>query len=260
MLTNARQKMIETIALRDGEVIISKVAKELDVSIETVRRDINALCEKNVLTKVHGGAVPVNPQVVEAAYTQRKITNSVVKNKLGAYAAGMLKNNAVVVIAAGSTMEAVAASITGVHNLTVLTNSLPVVGILSDRNAVGLYDGKAILLGGQVHLTEHFTYGPVFEKQLEHYTADIVFVSASAVSGPALMTSSIDEGNVLGRMLEHAARRVLIIESKKIDRRSIYRFAELDGIDEIITDDAYPLPAALMKLIKTHKIELHIVK
>ena len=59
MLTNARQKIIESIALRDGEVIISKVAKELDVSIETVRRDINAMCKKNLLTKVHGGAIPV---------------------------------------------------------------------------------------------------------------------------------------------------------------------------------------------------------
>lgn len=260
MLTDARQKMIEAIAMRDGEVIISRIAKELNVSIETIRRDINVLCARNILTKVHGGAVPVNLPIAEASYNQRKNTNSKLKNKLGQYAADMIQNNQVVALSTGSTIEAVAMHINGVQHITAITNSIPISEILCESNGRNGFNGKVILLGGRVNLTEHLTYGPAVNEQADRYYADILFVSAGAVNETGLMSTGPDEGAVSTKMIACAGKKVLIIESKKLSKRSVYRFAKLEDIDMVITDDTHEINAELYKAFTTAGIEVHIVK
>ena len=259
MLTNARQKMIESIALRDGEVIISRVAKELGVSIETIRRDINVMCEQNLLVKVHGGAVPAQVPISEASYQQRKKSNSAIKNRLGKAAASSIQSNTVVALSTGSTMEAVAAHIQGAHNVRVLTNSLPIGQILSELQERGDYDGKTILFGGQLHPTEHLTFGTTVIEQIHKYYADIAFISAAALCEQGLMTTGTEEGNITGELMGCAAKVVLVIESKKIGKRSVYRFADLDPVNVLITDDEHPISKELLELFKEKNIELRII-
>ncbi len=111
MLTNARQKAIEHMAIKEGEITISKAAKELGVSIETIRRDINVLCKENILTKVHGGAIPTVSVLAEANYRQRKDSNSKVKHLIGRTAQKFISSNQVVSFSTGSTVEAVASNV-----------------------------------------------------------------------------------------------------------------------------------------------------
>ena len=259
MLTNARQKMIESIALRDGEVIISKVAKELGVSIETIRRDINVMCEQNLLVKVHGGAVPAQIPISEASYSQRKKSNSAVKSRIGKAAAELIKSNEVVAFSTGSTIEAVAVQIKGVHNLSVLTNSLPIGQILSDMHERGDYDGKTILFGGELHPTEHLTFGTAVTEQIHKYYADIVFIGAAAVCEQGLMSTGTEEGNITSELMNAAAKVVLVIESKKLDKRSVYCFASLEQVDAIITDDENPISEDLLQAFRENNIEVQIV-
>lgn len=260
MLTDARQKMIETIALRDGEVIISHVAKELGVSIETIRRDINALCEKKLLTKVHGGAVPLNPPVSEASYNQRKNTNSILKNKLGLYAAKMVKNNQVVALSTGSTMEAVAAHICNVKDITVLTNSIPISDITSDLLARSIFEGKTLLLGGNVNPIEHLTFGTMVDEQIDRFYADVAFVSAGAISTDGAMNTGQDEGAVCAKLISRASKTILVAESKKLNKRSTYRYAKLSDIDVLITDDEFAIGRELTTALQENHVEVHIVK
>lgn len=259
MLTNVRQKEIESIALRDGEVIISRVAKELNVSVETIRRDINAMCAKNLLTKVHGGAVPVNLPITEASYHQRKNTNSKLKNKLGKYAAGLIKDSEVVAFSTGSTMEAVASNINGVRNCTVITNSIPITSILNEMYEHGLYDGKIILFGGKMNPLEHLTYGSMVTEQIQKYYADVAFVSSAGLADCGLTTSDAEEGNVSASLMKSASRVILVMESQKFCKRSVYRFADLSHVDIIVTDDENEIDSDLRNAIDEYHIELHIV-
>ncbi len=259
MLTNARQKMIENIAVRDGEVIISKVAKELGVSIETIRRDINVMCTKNLLVKVHGGAVPAQAPVSEAAYSQRKKSNNAIKNRIGAAAAALIKSNQVVAFSTGSTMEAVASHIKGVRELTVLTNSLPIGQALSDMGERGEFDGKVILFGGQLHPTERLTFGTSVAEQISKYFADIVFISAAAICENGLMTTGTDEGNIIRRLAQCGSKVVLVIESKKIGKRSVYRYGDLDSVHTILTDDEFPISEEMRRAIEENNIDLRII-
>ncbi len=260
MLTNARQKMIESIALRDGEVIISRVAKELGVSIETIRRDINAMCEQNLLFKVHGGAVPAQVPVSEASYRQRKKSNPAVKNRIGKAAANLIKNNDVVALSTGSTVEAVASHIKGVHNVCVLTNSLPVSQILSELQERDDYNGKTILFGGELHPTEHLTFGAATCEQIRNYFADIVFISAAALSEQGLMSTNTEEGNVTAELMSCASKVVLVIESKKIGKRSVYRFALPKKIHMIITDGDTPISEEMLRCFEENNINLQIIE
>lgn len=259
MLTNARQKMIESIALRDGEVIISKVAKELGVSIETIRRDINVMCEQNLLIKVHGGAVPAQIPISEASYRQRKKSNSAVKSRIGKAAASLITSNAVVAISTGSTMEAVATQIKNVHNVSVLTNSLPIGQILSELSERGDFDGKTVLFGGELHPTEHLTFGTAVTEQIHKYYADLAFVGAAAVCEQGLMSTGTEEGNVTAELMKCAARVVLVIESKKLDKRSVYRFASLEQVHAVITDDETPISKEIKARLDELNVELIVV-
>lgn len=260
MLTNARQKMIENIAMRDGEVVISRVAKELGVSIETVRRDINVMCAHNILTKVHGGAVPAQAALREAEYSQRKKSNHVVKAKLGEKAAELIKDHQVVAISTGSTLEAVAAGIKGVRDISVLTNSLPIGETLSSRFERGEFDGKVVLFGGQLHMSERLTYGAEVLEQVRNYFTDIVFISAAAVYESSLMSTNTEEGNIMTEMMKYSSRIVLVIESKKLGKHSVYRYGDLSKVDTIVTDTKYPVSREIQAIIKEHEIELITVE
>ena len=252
MLTSARQQHIEELIRKNGEVVISALAKELGVSVETVRRDINALSDEGRLVKVHGGAVSVSRPVAESRYEKRRLEGSQVKEQLGTAAAAQIEEYDVVAISSGSTMESVARHITGKPNATVVTNSTVVATAVKD-------ECHCVLLGGQLHAEEGYTFGPVTVEQLASFHTDKAFVCASAVTAEGLMTTSIEEGDLHRKMMENAARVILVVQSTKLGARSVYRYAGLELVDEIITDSQKPLEPALQKLIDQLGITLRIV-
>lgn len=252
MLTSARQQLIEELIEKNGEVIISVLAKELGVSVETVRRDINALSEAGRLVKVHGGAVSANRPVAESRYEKRRLEGSQEKEQLGAAAVARIDEQDVIAISAGSTLESVARHIVNKPNVTVVTNS---TGVASSVQT----SCRCVLLGGQLHPEEGYTFGPVTADQLANFHTDKAFVSASAITAEGLMTTSIEEGDLQRKMMENAARVILVVQSTKLGARSVYRYADLELVDEIITDRQKALPPDLEKAIEKLGITLHRV-
>lgn len=252
MLTGARQKLIEDLAARNGEVVISALAKQLGVSVETVRRDITALCDEGKLIKVHGGAVSATRPVAESDYQKRRAEGSQIKQQLGAYAAGLVESHDVVAISTGSTMEAVAGNLGDGADATVITNSTAVASLVQQRC-------RCILLGGQLHPDEGYTFGPVTAEQLAGFHTDKAFIAASAVSADGLMTTGIEEGDLARKMIENASHVILVVQSTKIGARSVYRYAGLDVVDEIVTDAHRPLDPQFKKAVRELGIKLHIV-
>ena len=252
MLTGARQKLIEDLAARNGEVVVSALAKQLGVSVETIRRDITALCEAGKLIKVHGGAVSAARPVAESDYQKRRSEGSQIKQQLGALTATLVEPHDVIAISTGSTMEAVAGNITDVEGLTVITNSTGVAALLQQQC-------RCILLGGQLHPDEGYTFGPVTADQLAGFHTDKAFITASAVGVDGLMTTGIEEGDLARKMMENASRVILVVQSTKIGSRSVYRCAGLELVDEIVTDAHRPLDPQFKKVVRDLGIKLHIV-
>lgn len=236
MLAIERQRFIEEWAKSHGEVPICTLAKELNVSVESIRRDINLLCERNILKKVHGGAVPLKKMLREDAYEIRRMANREIKQALGICAAKMIEDNDICFFSSGSTIEFVAEAVQDVHNVTFITNSLQTANILQKKNICGDFTGEIIVIGGRLNPSERFMYGPVSYEQMEELYVNKAFISASAISCEGLMSTVIEEGHIAGYFFAKSPQRIVIAEGEKLGRESIYRFAPLDGVNCLITD------------------------
>lgn len=237
MLTSERQRTIKELAMKNGEVSISELAKRFQVSIETIRRDINLLCEKNLLKKVRGGAVPIEFTVREDAYEIRYRKNHEHKSAIGTYIAeNLIEDNDTIAISSGSTMEVLASSITA-RNLLIVTNSINIASILQNRMRQHLLSGEVIMLGGILRADEHYTGGSIAVEMLKKFTFNKAFLGVSAISGRDVMTSNIEEGIIMSTMIDHARFCCVAADASKFDVRSTYAFADLAEIDAVVTEE-----------------------
>ena len=257
MLTSERQRLIKEQALKMGEITISGLAKRFDVSIETIRRDINMLAEKNLLKKVRGGAVPVQYAVREDAYEIRYRKNHESKRAIGAFIAeNLIEDNDSIALSSGSTMEVLAECITA-HNLLVVTNSINIAAILQNRQRQNLWSGEVIMLGGVMRADEHYTGGTIAVDMLRKFTFNKAFLGISAISGRDVMTSNIEEGVIMSTMIDHARFCCVAADSSKFDVRSTYTFADLAEIDAIVTEEGAELSEEMLQLLEENNVTLH---
>lgn len=244
-----RQAYLLKAATQNKFVSIPRSAAELHISVETIRRDINILCDQKKLKKVHGGAIPIYAAVKkDPDYSQRFSRNPKGKDVVAAEAAKLVKNGDVVTMDGGATTMLVAQHITNVQNVTFVVNSLHIATILADKLESGELTGSLIFLGGDLELSNRTTDGAYALEQLDNFRFDICFASASSVSVTGVANSSLC-GVYVAKLLKHAAMRVLVVDSEKLGGTSTYRFASTTDFDRIITDDQNPTPQDLLDLL-----------
>lgn len=254
-----RQRFLLTKANKFNFVSIPDSARELKVSVETIRRDINILCEQKRLKKVHGGAVPIQTAVKkDPAYQQRFQLNPKGREAVAAAAARMIKSGDVVTMDGGATTLLLAQHITGVENVTFVVDSLRIAATLADKLAAGEITGKLILLGGTVDLSNYTMDDNLALENLEHFRFDITFVSASSVSAWGVANSSLS-GIFVRKLMDHSSVSVLVTDSEKLGGTSTYRFAMPTDFDRIFVDDRLPVPQDLLDALEGSDTQLTIV-
>ena len=140
MSSEQRQSYILKIAKEKSFVSIAEVSAKLDISIETVRRDINKLCEYGLVKKVRGGAAPVKfPSRKDADYLLRIRSNQQAKLTIAVEAADMIRDGQVVAFDCGVSIQSIAYCVSDVKNVTLVTNSIPVATILLDNFIFYIY-------------------------------------------------------------------------------------------------------------------------
>ncbi len=258
MLSDARQKYIKETAFRDGEIIISDAARELDVSMETIRRDINILAGMGILEKVHGGAVPVRVNSHENKYSERKATNELLKRKLGVFIGESIKDYSTVFLAAGTTVETVTNVGNSSDTVSVITNSLSIAETIGKLNAENTKT-DVLLIGGKFNADEHYTYGSQVVSNIRKYHADVAVISAVGVDEAGAMCASPDEGIIMTEMINASAKVILMVDSSKFGKKAAFRHCTIDQINHIVTDSANKLPEKILKTIKKKNIKIDII-
>src|ERR1039457_7205575 len=109
MLTTQRKQLILQRLERDGQVIAKAISIELDLSEDTIRRDLRELAQEGLLQRVHGGALPASPAVVD--FAGREILASESKKAIGRTAAAMIQPGQVVILDGGTTTRELARQI-----------------------------------------------------------------------------------------------------------------------------------------------------
>lgn len=214
----------------DGAVLVTDIARHFEVSQETVRRDLKMLAARGALELTHGGATRFSS--VEPALASRTVRNAAAKARIGARAAQMVSDGMVVVLDAGTTTAAVAASLTDRRRLTVITTSLPIA-----RDLCRMPDIRVQIAGGTVNRGDEAAEGPEVLATLARFRVDIAFVSAGAVAPDGSVTDFTPLGaETRARMLGTAERGWFVIDSSKFGALTPCRIAGQDRAAGIITD------------------------
>lgn len=235
MLANDRHNKILEMLERDGSVRNSKLVTIFEVSLETVRRDLDFLEKQGLLQKVHGGAIlnSKNRENVNQTYTIRETKNIEEKREIAALALKFINEGETIALNSSTTSIEIARLIKDRYSsLTVVTNSLRIAEELADRKGINL-----ILAGGIYNKTEFAFLGEITERFLSEFIVDKAFVSVGGISLKRGITDFlIDEVIVERKMIKIAEEAIILADSSKIGSNSLIKICDMEDIDFIITD------------------------
>ncbi len=236
MYAEERQQAMARLVADRGRVSVSVIAHEYDVTTETVRRDLSTLERLGLVRRVHGGAVPPHSlAAMESALVERDSSHTEQKERIAQAALEQLPaGGSTILIDAGSTTHRFASLLPRDLRMSVVTHAVPVASRLAGNPGIELH-----LLPGRVRSTTQAAVGTDTVEALTHLRADVLFLGTNGVSvGHGLTTPDRDEAATKRAMVASARRTVLLADATKIGVESSLRFATLEEIDVIITDDA----------------------
>ena len=237
MYAPERHQQILTRARAEGRVDVATLALDLDVTPETVRRDLTVIERLGLLRRVHGGAVAVERLGVEPGLADRERVMSAQKERIARAALEELPDGGAIILDAGTTTIRLAALLPADRDLTVVTHALPIVTVLAARPNITLH-----LVGGTVRGRTLAAVGSWALAALTQIHADVVFLGTNGVTVErGLTTPDLAEAQVK-RALVAAARRVVVLaDHTKLGVSDFALVAPLSAVDVLITDsDAAP--------------------
>ena len=230
-----RQNDILAQARSKGRVLVETLALSHRVTPQTIRRDLNDLCQRGLLARVHGGAVPAN-SVSNFGYADRRELASEQKRRIGLAAAALIPANCSLIINIGTTTEQVARSLYDRENLVVITNNINVINILS-----GSHHKELILAGGTVRQSDGGIVGDAAVDFIRQFKVDYAIIGASALDEDgAILDFDHREVSVARTIIENAREVILVSDRSKFERTAPMRICDISVIDHFVTDAAPP--------------------
>ncbi|SDZ42586.1 transcriptional regulator, DeoR family [Micromonospora pattaloongensis] len=246
-----RKQAIMTELRAAGRVDAAEVAARLNVTKETVRKDLIGLERQGLLRRVHGGAVPVGQLSFEPAVVTRTYYSEE-KTRIATAALAHLPAAGAVLIDAGSTTARLAELFPADRELTVYTNTLPIALALVDHPML-----TVVTLGGRVRPLTLAEVDDWAVRALAEINVDVAFLGANAISVErGLTTPDPAEAAVKRLMLGSARRRILLADHSKVGGVSLCKHADLSDIDLLITDTG--LPDADLKALRAAGLEVEL--
>jgi DeoR family fructose operon transcriptional repressor len=233
MYAEERLQLILGLARTDGRVDVAALATELDVTPETVRRDLNALERQGLVRRVHGGAIPVERLGFEPALGTRSEVLTNEKERIAKAALAELPSEGAVLLDAGTTTARIADLMPSDKELTIVTNSVPIALTLSVRPNL-----QVLVTGGRVRSRTLAGVGDWAVSALAGIRVDVAFLGANGISAEhGLTTPDQAEAAVKRAMIACARRTIVVADHTKMGVDFFARFGDLADVDTIITDD-----------------------
>ena len=238
-----RQQQIALLLREKKQVKTAHLSRRFGVSIETIRKDLLDLQGQGVLVRVHGGA-RISPAGRESAYDRRRLYNQRAKDLIALEAAAGFEGGSVIYLDYGTTTYALAAALQRLERrVTVVTNSLPIAGLLADSATI-----DTIVLGGMLRGNERSLFGPIAERAMDTLYMDVGFFGCAGLHHEAGLTNHHAlEAALSQKAMTHCGSVVALADADKFGTIAVNRSSPLSAIDLLITDQAPPsdLAAAL---------------
>ncbi len=245
-----RQKEILNAVRTAGRVAVEDLSDAFGVTPQTIRRDLNILCDEGQLTRVHGGAV-LQSGVANTAYAARKMLSAEAKEAIGQLCADAIPDDASLFINIGTTTEAVSRALRSRRDLLVITNNLNVANIMAANPHCGV-----MVTGGMLRRSDGGLVGESTLDTVRQFKADYAIIGVSAIDEDgSLLDFDYREVRVSQAIIANARKVFLVADSSKLTRSAPARIGHMSDIDGFFTDQ--PLPAPLAQLCEQHGVEVH---
>lgn len=230
MLKAERHKYIMNKLVEEQKVVTVDLALALDLSEDTIRRDLNELDNKKLLKKVYGGAVQITEKSDDIFNIN--INAEEIKKQIVTKALSLLIDGQVIIMSGGSTNLVFAKLIPPDLKATIYTYSLPIAMQLSQHPNIDL-----IFIGGKMQKNAMVTIGMDVIQVLSKIKADICFIGASSINVKQGLTEIGYEISIVKKaMIESSDRVVSMFSSDKLNTKMPHVVCELSQLDTIVTD------------------------
>ncbi len=237
MLASQRQQEIQQLLKTNGAVTVANLTERFGVSVETIRRDLLTMEKAALLSRVHGGAVPVREMISYQPLEKRDREQSLQKDALARVAATLVNEGDYIAVGTGSTPIHFAQELKKrVSSLTIVTYSLGVFDLLKDMPGYRL-----ILLGGQYVPEENSFFGQLTLDMLDSLHVQKSFVFPSAIS--------LDHGiwgfeetlyPLQQKLLQCCDQAYILADSSKFERTALFKVADMRPEYIYVTDPELP--------------------
>lgn len=232
MLAIERRKEILTRLEAEGKVLVSELAKDFEVTEETIRRDLEKLDKEGLASKTYGGAVSKHTATLDLPYKIRIGVNVDEKQRIADSVAQMISDGERIMLDSSSTAIYIIKKLKEKKNLTVITNSVVILLELADKSDWTVLSTGGNLKEGALSLT-----GSSAEKMIRSYHVDTAICSCKGVDMEIGVTDSNEKDSLIKQaMFASAERKILAADTLKLSKKSFVRVCEFSDIDYLVTD------------------------
>ena len=229
-----RQSEIAELVRTNGFASIDELSVRFSVSTQTIRKDVNGLCDQGLLRRVHGGVQLSSHGNLE--YKMRRVLRIGAKRQIGAAVAETVPNGSSLSVSIGTTPETVVTALLGHSNLKILTNNLNIAMV---ANSAGTFDVS--IPGGLIRQGDGDIVGPTAVSFFESYKADFGIFGVAAVDADGGLLDFYEE-EVAARqaILQNCRKALLVVDFMKFERNAHVRGGHITDVGHVFCDQRPP--------------------
>lgn len=234
MLTRQRKDYILEVLAREGQIVAKKLGRELELSEDTIRRDLRELAAEGLLQRVHGGALPASPATVDFAGRERIASEE--KVAIGRAAAKMIGEGQVVILDGGTTAVQVARHLARDLSATIVTHSPTIAVELAKHPTV-----EVVIIGGRLFKHSVVAVGAATTESIGRVRADLYLMGVTGVHPTeGLSTGDLEEAHIKRAFSERAAETFVLASAEKLGAASPYIVVPLAEVSGLIVGRSVP--------------------
>lgn len=224
-------KIIELIS-KNGSVQVEELAKVLNVSLMTIRRDLEKLKQDGRIDRCHGGAIIKR----EVPYTEKRVLETDVKQKIATQCAKLIKKGNAVFLDAGTTTYEIARAIKDIPALTVVTNDIEIARLLMDSTV------NIIICGGSIQKSTGSMVGALANQMIENMRVDVAFMGATSIDDQYnVLTPTMDKAVIKQTTCKNSKEKYLVVDSSKFGRQALIKINHLSDYTGVLTNKKFTL-------------------
>ena len=237
MLYTERAALIMQQLQLQSTVKVGELSQLLQVSVDTVRRDLKAMEQQGLIKYVHGGACLPESLSPLLPFTGRNIVHGDLKRAACIKALSLIQEGDVIALNAGTTNTILAQELAALNrNITVITNNYAAIQMLLQNEAIQL-----IAIGGQVDPSEQSSFGTVCENEFSQYHPDLAFLSINAVNYQDGFTDfRFHEMGIMQLLARISKRTFAVMDSSKLGKCAKKTALPREAIEAVLMDDHIP--------------------